>query len=301
MPSPSALAKKPRRSEDSRSSSSRSDSAATAKKRTGKASKKLPAKVKSFFTEDEQKAIEDSVLSAVDEVPSLTIFGEEFKKLVKRSGADAGKLETDAVTASMYRATLAMILDLLPTAEAQYRLKNTENSAYALIALSNQAISVSNLLRGFTDLQDKAKHIEDIIVIPSFMRMAQQLLAAATGVYAVFDSLQLKPDQRGKAREAVADMVKSFAVYLQHESTAVTSAVGEFMGEGSQIAAGAPKLKAMKAPGAAKKAPAKKAASKKAAPKKANGKPSKPRAPNGTARRKRGGDREAFDYDSIIM
>lgn len=294
MPSsPARASKKPRRSEDAKSSF-RSDSAAPAKKRAGKASsKRLPPKVKSFFTEAEQKAIEESVLQAVDEVPSLTIFGEEFKKLVKRSGADAGKLETDAVTASMYRATLSMILDLLPTAEAQYRLKTTENSAYALIALSNQAISVSNLLRGFTDLQDKAKHIEDVIIIPSFMRMAQQLLAAATGVYAVVDSLKLKPDQRNKTREAVADMVKAFAVYLQQESTSVTSAVSEFMGEGSQIAAGAPKFKGMKTPAAAKKATAKKVTTKKD-----NGKPAKPKAANGTARRKRG--EGAADYDSIF-
>ena len=269
--------------------------------RTGKAApssakkaKKLPPIVREFFSDKEQKAIEETVLAGDGAAPIVSRFGMEFHDLVQRTGADAGKLESDALTAAMYRATLGMVLDLIPIAENTYRTKMTEQSAYALNALINQAVSVSGLLRGFNDMQERASFISESILLPAFVRITQQMLAASTGLHAAIDGSGLKPEKASEVKKAVSVMVKEFAAYLHGESTAVTAIVTDFLTQGAQVA-NAP----LSGPGSGSAKPAKKAPAK--AKKPADGGKPKRKAPkknNGSARKQR--DEGSFDPSSMM-
>lgn len=228
--------------------------ATSAKKRPG-----CTAKRSNGFSADEL----DAALAVAEDVglgPQFSRFEKEFQSLRDSAGSGNAQFDSDDLTARSYRAMLSMVLELVPVAEVKYRESRREQDAYALNALINQTVTLSGLLRGFTDQQDKASHIAQRIIAPAMVLLAQQLMVAMTTVQAAIDGAQLKPGQSKGIKDALAGMMRGYAGFLAQQSGVLADSVSSFLTGGSaQTALPAPGKKV------AKKAPAKPRAAKKAA------------------------------------
>jgi len=102
-------------------------------------------------------------------------FHKDFDKLRTMLSPDNVELRVDQAAPLLFRAALAMILDLLPIAEHKYRKSRQESAAYALTAMINQARDLTNDVRLSEDTEGRAVVLGQIINM-NFVRIAELLL-----------------------------------------------------------------------------------------------------------------------------
>lgn len=152
----------------------------------------------------------------------ISRFKKEFKRLRSQSGAANEDFRADNHAMAMYRSMLAMVLDLIPTAEKSYRHGKNESAAYAMNALLNQAKDLSAEIRNLTSLEEQAEAVCRDILNPSLVLFTQHLMTSFTVVKAKIDSTKLSSQDSRLLKDTLDEVLREHASYLQESSEAIT-------------------------------------------------------------------------------
>jgi hypothetical protein len=175
-----------------------------------------------------------SIRSAVKNLDAKAIsrFQKEFKALRKQVGSKGRDYRSDVMAQSMLRAQLAMVLDLLPTAEKQYKMQRNEQAAYALLALVNSARDISSDIRNFTDFESQADYISSTIVNPMLILCTQQMITMTEKVKTDLEALKMSSKDMKKAKESLDTSLRDMAKYMEMAGTASAEKIKKYlMGE----------------------------------------------------------------------
>lgn len=105
----------------------------------------------------------------------ISKFEEDFQTLREMVSPENDLLRVDQSSALFYRASLAMVLDLLPLAEKNYRESRKESAAYALNALINQGRDLNNDVKMSEDTAGQVLVLQQLVQT-NFTRLADLLL-----------------------------------------------------------------------------------------------------------------------------
>lgn len=173
--------------------------------------------------DDAQEVVEDYMDSALleegDPKKKSERFAKEFRRLRKQVGADNEHFNPEQVNNEMLRALLAMVVSLIPVAEANYRSSRKESAAYALNALINQAREVSTDLRMAKDYEGQASFIRDNILSPIFRAFTQNLLNEHQHLKNTIDTAISREKEARKIKAELDDVTRSLGKFLSETIT----------------------------------------------------------------------------------
>lgn len=168
--------------------------------------------------DEAQEVVEDymdsSLLEDGDPKKKSERFAKEFRRLRKQVGADNEHFNPEQVNTEMLRALLAMVVSLVPVAEANYRASRKESAAYALNALINQAREVSTDLRMAKDYEGQAIFIRDNILTPIFRSFTQNLLNEHQHLKNTIDTAISREKEARKIKEELDNVTRSLGKFL---------------------------------------------------------------------------------------
>lgn len=173
--------------------------------------------------DEAQEVVEDYMDSALleegDPKKKSERFAKEFRRLRKQVGADNDHFNPEQVNTEMLRALLAMVVSLIPVAEANYRSSRKESAAYALNALINQAREVSTDLRMAKDYEGQALFIRDNILSPIFRAFTQNLLNEHQHLKNTIDTSISRDKEARKIKAELDDVTRSLGKFLSETIT----------------------------------------------------------------------------------
>ena len=126
--------------------------------------------------------------------------------------------DSDRASERFQRRALAMLIDLIPVAEAKYRERAGEHSAYALNSLISQARELISDIQAGKDSEELVNTLGLEILKPCFTAIAQSMI---DNIYRLRRRVErnIKPSKVESVNEAVDDMAKEFAAYLENQYT----------------------------------------------------------------------------------
>ncbi len=183
------------------------------KKRSKEQTKESDAKRREAFDEMESYA-DDLIASAEsgDEEAVKSVFQKSFADIKKQMEKDGTAIEDTSV--AYYRTCLALIHDLMPLAESNYRKTGKEGAAYVISTLINQARDLTNDLRLAEDVEGKLIVIKSLIH-SSFVRIAELLLREKYAMHNTIDGITSNSTIRKAFRTELDSMIKSYAKGLK--------------------------------------------------------------------------------------
>jgi hypothetical protein len=164
-----------------------------------------------------------------EEEEDESIFKQDFDKLRASLSPDNGdNLRIDQVSASFFRASLAMIMELMPIAEKAYRKTQKESAAYALTALMNQARDLTNDVRRSEDAEGQALQLKSV-VDTTFKSVAQLLLQEKFALQTKVDAITNDPRVRKAIRAEMDATILSFTIGLREHSNLLSARIRSFL------------------------------------------------------------------------
>lgn len=156
-----------------------------------------------------------SVAEGSDVDENSARFEKEFNKLRKKVSVDKGNsYSSDSANQDMLRIMLAMVLELIPVAEAAARKTLKEGNFYALNALVNQAREISNDLRLSKPLEDTAFFIKDRIMEPVFKQLASHMINEMMSIKNEVDTTDVSTKQARLIKKRVDKSMLIMSRYL---------------------------------------------------------------------------------------
>lgn len=155
-------------------------------------------------------------------------FKKDFASFTEDLRLDNPDFRIDKTSNAFHRSTYAMLMELIPIAEAAYRASKKESASYALIALTKQADEVQAALKLSDDLESRAAVIRGLIQT-SFMGLANSLVNEKYDFHSSIDQLTSDARIRKGARHAMDDMVKKTAMAMDEFQKLLGAQVSMFL------------------------------------------------------------------------
>lgn len=183
-------------------------------------------------------SVEEALTAITTSNPKLTLkqqrtsekFGKVFKKLKKSVGASKkDDFRSDLTAKAMYRAMLAMLLEMIPVAQEKYMETRAEGSAYALNALLTQSLTLNDQIRNMESLEEQAEYIVRQIVSPVLVQFNQNMLMLSTGLKADIDSIVKDPKQRERLHKSANRLLMGQAAYMQEHQKALSDRITSYL------------------------------------------------------------------------
>lgn len=176
----------------------------TKKDVSGKKREKIQAKLEELA--DEVLDLEED---SEEKEELISSFEQDFSKLREMLSPENEMLRIDQASALFYRASLAMIMDLMPIAEDTYRKSKKESAAYALNALLNQARDLNSDVKMNEDVNGQVL-IMNTLIHTNFTRIADLMLRERHSFSTKIDTLISKPAVRKSIKSELDSTIKSF-------------------------------------------------------------------------------------------
>ena len=154
--------------------------------------------------------LEEALEEDEGEEAITSAFQEDFLKLKALVDPSNEDLSMDNTAPLFFRASLSMLLDLMPLAEDAYRKSTKESAAYALVALMNQIRDINNDLRMSEDVAGKTFTINDILS-KALTQIAEHMLRQRYTFDQKIDSMITKPEVRKALKTEVSNYVRTVA------------------------------------------------------------------------------------------
>jgi hypothetical protein len=208
------------------------------KKRSKDQTKESDAKRREAF--DDREAFADDLLNSVDDEDDegkiASVFQTSFASIKKQMEKEGLAIE-DSSTA-YYRTCLALIHDLMPLAEKNYRTTGKEGAAYVISTLINQARDLTNDLRLAEDVEGKLVVIRSL-VHTSFVRIAELLLREKYAMHNTIDGITSNATIRKAFRKELDSMIMSYGKGLKDFEMLLGKQVGAYLsGDPQYLSAG---------------------------------------------------------------
>lgn len=192
------------------------------KKSTGKSGKYDAGAIEKAFAEAE-KAMSPEEKMQYEE------YKRKFTSLSKRVRSDEEATSTDKIQQSMLQTTLAMILELIPVAEKIYRIKKSENAAYALNALINQSREIVVDLKLAKDVTGQVTYIRNEVLTPVFIAFTQTLIDSVYELNRHIDSNVTKTKEAIRVKEQVTELAKTLGRFQTGMINQVTDNITAYL------------------------------------------------------------------------
>ncbi len=207
------------------------------KKRSKDQTKESDAKRREAF--DEMEGYADDLIASVedgDEEKIKSVFQSSFASIKKQMESDGTAIEESSV--AYYRTCLALIHDLMPLAEKNYRTTGKEGAAYVISTLINQARDLTNDLRLAEDVEGKLAVIRTL-VHSSFVRIAELLLREKYNMHNTIDGITSNATIRKAFRKELDSMIMSYGTGLRDFEVILNKQVAAYLsGDPNYLAAG---------------------------------------------------------------
>lgn len=155
-------------------------------------------------------------------------FKKDFDNLTSLLSPDNKDFHIDKAANGIQRASLAMIVDLIPIAEATYRQTKKEFAAYALSSLIKQANELAAELRVNDDVEGRLATTRDLIH-SSFVRIAELLLREKYAFHKAIDRVTNEPSIRKDLRNELDLMIQSYGKGLSEYKELLTAQLTMFI------------------------------------------------------------------------
>lgn len=183
------------------------------KKKISKLSEKLKDKLKDV---EEGEEIQPSV------------FQDAFAELRRTLTTDNEEISLDLSTPAFLRASLLMLTDLIPIAEAAYRKSRQQSAAYALSTLVNQVRDINNDLKVSEDIESKALAMRRM-VDSTFVSLAQLIMQEKFAFQERVNNATNDTRMRKVIRSEADTMLKSMGHALTEHSTLLSDRVRAYL------------------------------------------------------------------------
>lgn len=150
-------------------------------------------------------------------------FRHDLPNIFELIDSDAG---ADEIQKVFLRASLATIMDLIPTIEAQANKSKRENDMYALNALISQGREILHDLRALQDSDEIAFRIATMIVDPAYMAIGATFVNLITAIRAEIEPYIEKGSEQ-RVREIFQGNASSFGQFLDASKNTVKQRIGE--------------------------------------------------------------------------
>lgn len=137
---------------------------------------------------DKDREIVRELMEDAEEEDHVSLFEKAFGKLYGEASSPNADFRSDDATRNMNRASLALVLSLIPVAEVEYRRSQKQSNAYALNAFIDQARELTEDLRTMTDADNQAGFIAERVIRPLFLNLGQNLLTEVSNLKSTVDT-----------------------------------------------------------------------------------------------------------------
>ena len=181
-------------------------------------------KKKNKFTQAIEMGTHKDTENATSALESL--FKKRLKRIKKSSiENDYGEIYRIQV----YKALMDMVLDLIPVAEAKYRVGKEDKSMYALNVVINQSREIANDMRSVQDFEQQALQI--IRIIRQNYSLIAENFVDEIHRSKIYIQEGLVPDEVRRINLIIKEMTDTHARFLNETLKAMTSQVSEFLVE----------------------------------------------------------------------
>lgn len=206
------------------------------KPRSKEQTKESDAKRREAFEEAEEQAnalLEDDA----SEKKVKSVFKRSFQDIKKKLESD-GDIPIEETATAYYRTSLALIQDLMPIAEENYRKTGKEGAAYVINVLINQARDLNNDLKLAEDIEGRLSVIQTL-VHSIFVRVAELLLREKYAMHNTIDGVTSNSTLRKALRKELDGMIMSYAKGLSSFENILNMQVRAYLsGDPNYLAAG---------------------------------------------------------------
>lgn len=122
--------------------------------------------------------------------------------------------QSDNATACFQKSMLALLIELIPFAEDEYRKMPKERNAYAMNSLISQARELISDLKAERDSKGLALRLSHEILNPAFISMVQNIIDANYYLKRNID-IHILPNAKQKVYASIDDTSKTIAAYME--------------------------------------------------------------------------------------
>lgn len=195
------------------------------------------------FVEDLINEVEDTQAREMDEAATraLSKFHQDFSQL--RAALAPEHQDTFRVEASsllFYKASLGMIMDLIPIAEDAYRTSKKESAAYAVAAMVNLGRELNTDIKMADDISSKTLILNSVLG-NGFKMIADTLIREQQALLSRLDSQITKSRHKVAIKSETNDMIRSLGRAITSVSELTKAQMEAFlMGDPNYLNPGAP-------------------------------------------------------------
>lgn len=201
------------------------------KKKRGKSSKSAFDMIRGALPEEEAELvgnlIDDADVDAED--IKVSLFEKAFSTLHEDASNPNADFRSDGAAKNMQRASLALVLSLIPEAEINYRKSGKQTDAYALNAFIDQARELANDLRMMNDADNQSEFILRRILMPMFLNLGQVLISEITGVKAIVDTEVRDNHASKQVKRSVDQMALSLGKFLTEMQGGIGAQIAAYL------------------------------------------------------------------------
>lgn len=170
-----------------------------------------------------------------DEEQLSSIFEKAFSTLHADAANPDADYRSDQAAKNMQRASLALVLRMIPMAEVNYRHTKKRDDAYALLAFIDQARELSNELRMLNDADGQIDFIVNKIVKPLFLNGGQILLSEMLAIKNSIDT-ELRGEKTSKIiKRRVDESANSLGKFWAEMQQSIASQLDNYLRGGIQL------------------------------------------------------------------